>query len=471
MLWAAPALATGPWYVDSVTGSDSNAGTAWGAGNAFATLGKGITTAANNGDTIYVAQEHNETTSVSGVTYTLSNNAALPTKIFCANQAGTVPPVSADLCTSTFATTTDTNGNSSFTLTGHGYIYGVIFSSTGSGTSQPIIIGGTTNYDITCELCQFNTTSTSSSTAAQLGTSGSSSRAGRIFLINTKFTFGNAGQHIQLYNGYTTIVGNGASPPALLAGTIPTTLFTGDNYSGSNFINVIGEDLSALNSGHSLVSLAFGGTGWFRFIDDKLGASVTATTGTPADSGGPRVSIENSDSGTQNYRYEYYEYAGSFVTNTATVHTGGASDGTTPVSWQVTTSANATVFTPLRIGPIPIWVGTTGSHTPTIEIATNNLTLNNNDIWVEAQYLGSSATPIATRDLSNRIADFLPSTSAGAQPTSTATWTGVPGTPVKQKLAPSALTFNMKGYYEAYIYVAKPSIAGTLFIDPLITVN
>jgi hypothetical protein len=107
------------------------------------------------------------------------------------------------------------------------------------------------------------------------------------------------------------------------------------------------------------------------------------------------------------------------------------------------------------------YAGATGSPvSQTFELLTDNVTLNNNDAWIEYSYLGSSSTPLGT--FSTTAPDIL--ATGSALTTSTATWTTTGlTTPVTQKIV-ITFTPQLKGVYSAKLKVAKAST--TLWLNP-----
>ena len=77
---------------------------------------------------------------------------------------------------------------------------------------------------------------------------------------------------------------------------------------------------------------------------------------------------------------------------TTIVRTGGASDGTTPISWKIVTTANCNYSMPFECPPIAIWNDTTGSAvTATVEgIWGGGAVPNDDEVWLEVEYLGDA---------------------------------------------------------------------------------
>ena len=99
--------------------------------------------------------------------------------------------------------------------------------------------------------------------------------------------------------------------------------------------------------------------------------------------------------------------------------------------------------------------------TATVEFVADAFTLNNDQIWLEVMYLGSSGAPIYTV-LTDSKSDILGSNSA--QSSSSATWVTVGlATPVTQKVSVT-FTPQMAGFVIGRVYVAAPLV--TVYVDP-----
>ncbi len=105
------------------------------------------------------------------------------------------------------------------------------------------------------------------------------------------------------------------------------------------------------------------------------------------------------DSGTAAYKSARYAYEGTETTETSITRVGGASDPTGQAqSRKIVTTANAQWLRPFKAEPYAIWNPTTGANvTVTVYGTVNSYYLPFNDeIWLEVEYLGSSATPLGT---------------------------------------------------------------------------
>lgn len=398
------------------------------------------------GDDFYLSHAHAETQNAASNTLTSPGTAASPCRILCASSAGSLPPVAADLLTTATITTT---GTGSIFLAGFGYWYGVGFSAgTSSGTSNIFVA---TNTGITfldsCSLALVGTSASASITV---------SNGDRLTqLRNVTMAFGNAAQGIQLSGSMVWT----ATPGALVGGTMPTTLFYFSN--DSAMVRLRGVDLSGTNN--NLINLGVSSLADFLFENCKISGSATLTTGTVTDQTRLSVRLVACDSAAASNRYYFQNYMGIITQETTIVRTGGASDGTTPVSRKMVSSANSKFTFPLVSDPLVIWNDGTSAVTVSVPVVTDGVTLTSADAWIEVQYLGSGSTPQASF-ASGAAATVLTTGSSWALD-STSSWntTGL-SSPVKQTLSVS-FTPAMKGPFQVRVHLARAST--TLYFDPL----
>lgn len=251
-----------------------------------------------------------------------------------------------------------------------------------------------------------------------------------------------------------------------MSGSVPATLFRPQTTAGYWFVQLLGSDLSLIGSGKNLIDVSGNQSALLRFVDCKLGASVAVTTGSVPGQGGIETELINCDSGDTNTRYARSSYQGEETSETTVVL--DASDGTTTFSRKMVSSANSKTESPMESLPITFWNETVGSEqTVTIEVVTDNVTLQDDEAWIEVEYLGTSGFPLGVF-ASDRLDDFIFGTPAN-QPTSSAAWvtTGL-GAPVKQKLS-VAFTAQQKGLIRVRVMLAKPST--TMYYNPKITLS
>ena len=423
----------------TANGADANDGSTWAL--AKATLSAAIT--ASSSGTVYVSQSHSE---VSATALSLNSTAS----VICGNDAAQ-PPTAPE---STGAV--HTTGSVAITLGGGGgYWYGMQFY-TGTG---PINMGygSGTHNKMMFEMCKF-----APGGALYVGLN-SNSVMSYYRWVNCSCAFG--GASAIFFDSGDFEWRNDANIQAVTLMT-PGTFFARD-ITPIGQARFIGLDLSLLGSGKYLV--APGGT-YFNpiiFSNCKLGASVTVLSSTIDYIGGCTVDIDNCDSSNTNYRMEKYRNFVSIKTETVKVRTGGASNGTTTISWNMTTLSSTVFAFPVESPVFSIWNSTTGSSkTVTVEILNDGTTLTNADIWLEVEECETSGYPISTVTR-NRKASVLAGTSS--HPTSSKTWTTTGlASPVKQYLSVT-FTPQVIGYFKCKVLMAKAS--KTVYIDPLITVS
>jgi hypothetical protein len=242
-------------------------------------------------------------------------------------------------------------------------------------------------------------------------------------------------------------------------GTVPTTMIVTAS-ANLTLVTFDGVDLSAFASGKNLWNA---GTAVASIVNCKLGASVTPVTGTLSDLiRNYGLDLYGSNSSGVVQRNERYRAQGTLTTETTVVRTAGSGDGTTAWSMKIATTANASQTYPFEVCEGRDWNSATGaSRTLTFHCLTDNVALNNNDIWVDLYYLGDSGDSEALL-VSSGPANVLSSGSALASDSSEAwTTTGI-ATPNKQKFSVS-FTPQIAGLYRYKIRVAKPST--TIYLD------
>jgi hypothetical protein len=366
---------------------------------------------ASAGDTIFVSDNHAESAG-SSISNTLPGTAASPVQLVCVNDAAEPPTALA--ITGQMVTTASA---AHITLHGFGVVYGFSFlAGNGGGKSCNFTIGTTNALWIKFVSCLVKLNGASANRVF-LHASATQNDDSLIEFVDTDISFTNASQGIVPKANF---VWNGGSA----LGTAPTSLFvptTGAPYGNAK---VVGVDLSLLASGSSLVNVGVAIYGSYTFINCKLGASVTATTGTHPGQGGVTVELINCDSGDTNYRNEWWGYQGNVITETTIVRTGGANDGTTAISRKMTSSANSKFYSPLVFSSAIIWNDNTGSAiTATVHIVTDNVTLTDKECWLEVEYMGTSGSTLQSLANDHASDDNMYLGTGANQTTSTESWT------------------------------------------------
>jgi hypothetical protein len=328
--------------------------------NAYTTINAALSGKAA-GDIFYVAEDHNESTA-GAVTWTLPGTNVSPNYVYCVNHAGSVPPVSADLATAGIAAT---SGANSITINGAVFMYGMNIKAGSAASSASINFQGTSSRNQFYKSCHFTLNNSNASSKINPG---NQNPGNYTEWDNCVVKFGSATQGINC-NGGAFVWKNTASAVDA-GGSAPTNLFQPVANKGGR-MECYCVDFSALGSGCQI--LGDGSSSeeakWV-FRNCKLGASSTrASAGTGAASKGMNAAhFENCDSANTNYNFSFHDYAGDLTTEATIVRTPGASNGTTPFSWKLVTTANASIPTPLECPPLAIWNDTTGSSiTVTVE--------------------------------------------------------------------------------------------------------
>lgn len=437
-------------YVRSSDGSDVDNGSTWALAKATLSGAAAIDAA---GDNIYIASTHSESTA-STVTLTFASTTAAPVKIISVNDAAQPPTA---VATGAAVTTT---GNSAITINNAGYVYGITFTAGTGANNVGIALNNTAGHASTYENCNFYLGTTSNSPTVE--TAGGFSN-GRTVLRNCNVRFGAAGQKV--FANRATLIWEGGGITS--GGTSPTTLFSNPGTLVRSEIYASNLDLSSASSSLNLFTAGAGGTYVIR--NSKLPASWSGSLYSGTLVAGERAEMHNCDSGDTNYRLWVEDYTGSIKSETTLVRTGGASDGTTTISWKVVTSANAEYpGIVLETPEVSVWNDTTGSSvTVTVDVLHDSVTnLKDDEVWLEVTYLGTSGFPLGTL-ITDAKANVL--ATAADQDASSATWTTTGmANPNKQKLAVT-FTPQEKGFIQARVRVAKASY--TLYVDPELQVS
>lgn len=442
-------------YVRSTDGSDSDDGTTWAL--AKAKIG-GVAAIDVAGDTIWLSQNHNES-SAATVNVLCAGTLESPSRILCGDDS--VEPPTALATTAVCSTSVGL-----FDFTGSFYCYGIKFVSSG-GANAGIRFGKDASYQV-LEQCKLHLTANDNRPSITAGEVGSSGAQGFVRLVNSTMKFAHASQRINVNGAYFEWVGGG-----LESGTVSPSILL-QLATDRQQPNCLLEGLDLSNGGTTMAifgaatSSAKGVIRNCKLPNSWAGSLVSGTL-----RAGGRTEMYNCDSTDTNYRLWIEDYAGSITQDTGVYNDAGATDGTTRLSWKMAAAANAEYPTiVLRSPEIVRWNGTTGSSiTCTVEIAHSSQgsgtdgVLNDDEIWLEVQYLGTAGYPLTTL-ITDCKADVL--ATAAAQTTSSAAWTGDSAGWDTQKLS---VTFTPQetGFIHARVVVAKAN--ATVYVDPLITVS
>jgi hypothetical protein len=436
-------------FLAGSTGNDANDGST--RALAKATL-QAAMTAAGAGGRVYASHITGET-GASALTLTSPGTVINPTYIFSINFSTVTAetPVSADLAPGYVVATT---GASNITAVAFAHCQGITFSAGDGANTASLTSTGTTFWS--CKDCLFKLNNTSASSFIAFGVGGTSSGA---VWDNCQIQFGATTQPLrpsaQLHWKNT--------PTAIAGSNVPSaSLFSG---AASGNVILEGLDLSLLVSVPICVSnMSILSGSSFHLENCKLGGSNVF--GTSGGLPGARVglaSMQNCDSGDTNYKYYKWDYSGVERDETTIVRTGGASDGTTPWSKKIVSSANCKPWAPFSCQAIPVWNETVGSVTLTVYgIWGGGAVPNNNDVWMEVRYMDTSGNPISSTATTG-LADLLATPVACDADTST--WGG---STTDFKMS-TTITPVKKGLM--YVTVKVGAASATVYIDPLVEIS
>lgn len=411
------------------------------------------------GDTLYIAHGYDQSYTATQV-FLCPGTLAAPVNILCVDDASE-PPTALEDGSVGFAHIY-TTGSFSISIRGVAYIYGVNFTSNAGVTTTvaSVLLSSLTDSPVlTLEKCTLGNLSNNTGASITFGNSvgGTGNKPATVTLIDCAVKFRSSGGVLQVGNAKLFSRG-------LIIDTSVNTMgsfITSSNTTIQSYAEIEGSDLTGITD---QVVEDTSGLHTFKFINCKIPeiSDINSATQTA----GADLYFYNCDSGGTNYRFRSLKASGVVRDETTIVRTNGATDGTTPISWRLESSALAGFSFPLEAPRISGWNDGTSAITLTAQIITDNVTLTDEECWIEVSYLGSAMSPQATI-VSDRKADIL--ATAANQPTSAATWTTTGlTTPVKQALS---VTFTpaQKGPWQAKIMLAKPNT--TIYVCPKIEVS
>lgn len=443
----ATVTATGGAVFTNVSGQSAYG---WSAavGNLYCLTANGASGRMAVGDRAFLSSDHSET-SASSTSYILmaSGQTFGVIQVISVNRAGSVPPAVADyLAGAAIAVSAG-----SFTLDPacNDYWQGVTFTLSGTGTG--FVFANLANKGHYFRNCAF--VLTTSTTTATIGTNVPS----RVTFDNTTVSFSNAGHQFKF--GANSVF-DWINTPAATLGTVPTVLF---GINALYILNCRGVDLSAVTT-----TLLYQGTTAVgkALLDSCRIAPGVVRLGTTAYSNTiDEIELVNCFDGTNTNISERHTPGGDVTTNRSTTLVGGAQDDVGLFSHMMVSSTRSDGF---AMTLDSFWMDVENlnigsSHTATVEII-SSATLNNTDISLVLEYLGTSGSSLAS------FSSSLPSalTASAAVPTSTATWNNPPATPVTQHLQ---VTFTPQTAGRLRGLVRLGRVSTTVYVNPQITVT
>jgi hypothetical protein len=367
------------------------------------------------GDRVFLSSDHSEDFTPTNLIYSFNNNTQAfgLVQIISVNRAGSVPPVPVDIQSGAAITAEGVLILDGYTST---FWQGITFTA-GATSGQGFNFASNGDKGHYFKNCAFNLVS--SSTSGRYGTSIGT----RVVFDNTTLLFATSGH---------SIGGNGPcewvwiNTPSAIQGINPAALFTPGPAlgSGHNSITCRGVDLSAITG--TLVSIGTTNSNVMvkaLFESCKIAPGATRMAAAAAGSNtGDEVELINCWDGT-NTLNERYIAIGNVVTDRSTYMTTGAQDDIGHYALKLTTNVGPDKFTmPLPTFAFDVDNTSIGaSKTATVEMIAP-MPLNNDDISLLLEYLGTSGSSVAS------FASSLPTVppTPSALSTSTGSWSASP---------------------------------------------
>jgi hypothetical protein len=211
--------------------------------------------------------------------------------------------------------------------------------------------------------------------------------------------------------------------------------------------------------------------------DCKFPSSFNYTNGAGSidRAGAAILDIINCDSGSTNYRFHREHPHGTLDEETTLIlNSGGATDGTTPISWKMASRAAnlSNLGWPYALASFPIlfWNDNSGSSkTATVEILFDSASnLNNDDIWLDLNYPAGSSDTLGGKVTTTK-SSILASNAALDAGTGTGNWTTTGMSNPNSRKLDIAFTPGKKGWIRGVVKIGKA--AQTVYVNPIIKVT
>lgn len=406
------------------------------------------------GDRIFVRNDHAEDTA--SPTWSFAGTPASPTQVIGVSDSN--EPATTVASGATFDSTTTTT----MTINGSVYMRNVQLRAGSAGNNATLLLGNTSGSNSIRQRyvsCTLGLRASGTSCRLEVGNSASTSSK-LVEFQSCVFTFAASAQGLRPRG--VSMVARDCS----LSGTAPTALFVviGDPGQGKE-ANILMEacDLSGGGSGMNIATTISGASrllmrgcklpaSWSgSLVSGTLEPGAIARMVNCIISGGAKIRIRDQQSG------------GTLSDETTFIRSGGATDEGTGISWKVVTTANVAWPVAAYVTPdIFYHNATTGaSITLKVEVLIDSATpLTDREIWVEAEYMGTSGSPLFTTT-ADKCAIL---TSAANQTSSSETWTTTGMSNVSKCELAVTFTPQVAGDIVLRVWVARAS--ATVYIDP-----
>ena len=354
------------------------------------------------------------------------------------------------------ATVLTTATNAQITING-GQWNGIVFqhvASSGVGLTIASVASYTEMRD-----CKFTwpTTPTASSGMAFGGSGAGYLSVAR--LIDCDYTCANTGGDMIIYSCFVTWIGGTFPTLTALCQTIGSRGVTHAHFEGC--------DLSGVTT---LLNATPATSTRFEFVNCKLNASVVPLGSSPGD--GVDCYLYDCANGDTHYNFAHYDKYGSTVATTAAAASGGALwDGTTGISWSVSSTASASQARPYYTPWIDVVNSATAAVTPYLETMRTaasgaGTAYTDAEVWAEWLVKTGGADPRTVFSADRAGYTDATGTAQTASSLGTGDWTGEGATYTFVKLGGS-FTPADKGYIRARVAIGKASVTD-LFVDPFV---
>lgn len=429
--------------------SGANNGTSW--TDAFTTRDAAYAAATAALDVILIHKTHIETFAANK-SFTALNHIA----VLCVDKDNSDAPAEMDGTTGYFS------NSSAFSFLGAYSVYerGIWYTHTSSSTGQMIKVASGDNVRYAMEDCTLKLSNASGFSTISFGNDGAQNNSA-VMLKNTDLVFGNSNQGLNLYCRFEMEGG-------AIAGASASTLLKAINNGATNPV-FVGVDLS-IQAGTLVYDSASRAVDVY-FVDCDMHASSTPLATQTAGIAGASTWMLNCSAGGIKRMIGHYNALGQTTVSASIYANDGLMyDDTNRCSWEIISSAAATIYSPYVSPMIDVFDAGSSAITPWIECLRDgsSTAYQDDEVWPEFIYQSSASSPISTF-VSSRMTFLGTPANITTSSKGASDWTGEGGTAWFGKLTlPSSITPLKPGSLKARICVGSPST--TIYIDPQIRV-
>lgn len=384
-----------------------------------------ISQTTNWGDTsktFYLGNNHSNITAAKGTNWTVRGSQTAPVKYICIDEAGSMPPVAADVTT---GAKEGTGGNFQYIIGGSIELcHGLEIYGGDSGNNAIRLHTGTNGEDCYYRQCKFILRSTGSAFWTF-----SNSSSSYTTLDNCQFRPNGTAATLS-GSGFIEIFGNEVFGPLFdLAtnGITPANAIFSLNDGNGTYYNLRGVDLSNLPNSLAIAKGANNFYNGFQMTDCKIPSGMTNATlfdlSAVTSNLNAFVAVRCANSGGETQmRMELV--GGTVDATTIVARSGGASDNGVAFGWNVQTTTRS-LQGPDRFRPPTMSVYNTvtaADRTVTLYGVANMAAMpTDQQVWLEIGYLGASGSPLGSTAVTRAANPLTAATSLTAD---TSSWDG-----------------------------------------------